>query len=49
MKYDYITQPKTGIEQNSIQQMLNRNLVRFFLSFEYSSKLDIQNPEPNSV
>ena len=56
----------TGIEQNSIQQMLKRNLfivcisflvfisrfarvLRFFLSFEYSSKLNIQNPEPHSV
>ncbi len=28
---------------------LKRNLVRFLWSFEYTSKLDIQNPEPNSV
>ena len=49
MEYNYKTQPKTGIEQNSIQQYLNSNLARFYGLFEFASKLEIQNPEPHCV
>ena len=41
-------QPKAGIEQNEIQHKLKHNLV-VLSSFEYTSKLDIQNPEPHCV
>ena len=35
--------------ENDATSIAKRNLVRFFSSFEYSSKLDIQNPEPHFV
>jgi len=42
-------QPKTGIEQNAIQQRLKRNLVRFYCLLNYRVNSTIQNPEPNCV